>query len=117
MIEVLDSPNDRLREVANRTPVVSSRTLDARLDAKVFVKCENLQRVGAFKFRGAYHALSRLDDAAAVFFSGGDQLRITGHIGDTHGVGHSLEEARELSPELDEFAKHAKVIHVDVDPA
>src|SRR5881397_544648 len=46
--------------VAHRTPVVSSRTIDARTGANVFFKCENLQRAGAFKFRGAYNALSRL---------------------------------------------------------
>ena len=46
--------------VAHRTPVVTSRTINARIGAKVFFKCENLQRAGAFKFRGAYNALSRL---------------------------------------------------------
>ncbi|WFE28698.1 pyridoxal-phosphate dependent enzyme [Solwaraspora sp. WMMD791] len=46
--------------VAHRTPVLRSRTLDALVGAEVFVKCENLQRVGAFKFRGAYNAISRL---------------------------------------------------------
>ncbi|MFC3450532.1 pyridoxal-phosphate dependent enzyme [Amycolatopsis speibonae] len=50
----------RLAGVAHRTPVVRSRTLDDRVGAEVFVKCENLQRVGAFKFRGAYNAASRL---------------------------------------------------------
>lgn len=50
----------RLQGVAHRTPVLRSRTLDARVGAEVFLKCENLQRVGAFKFRGAYNAVSRL---------------------------------------------------------
>lgn len=50
----------RLRGVAHRTPVLRSRTLDARVGAEVFLKCENFQRVGAFKFRGAYNAASRL---------------------------------------------------------
>ena len=60
------SPDDiraaaaRLRGVANRTPVVTSRTLDQLVGARVFFKCENLQRGGAFKFRGAYNRLSRL---------------------------------------------------------
>ncbi len=43
----------RLEGQAHRTPVATSRTLDARLGAQVFLKCENLQRMGAFKFRGA----------------------------------------------------------------
>ncbi|WET82616.1 pyridoxal-phosphate dependent enzyme [Amycolatopsis sp. QT-25] len=50
----------RLAGVAHRTPIVRSRTLDDLVGAEVFVKCENLQRVGAFKFRGAYNAASRL---------------------------------------------------------
>lgn len=54
----------RLAGVARRTPVMTSRSLDEAAGASVFVKCENLQRVGAFKFRGAYNALSRLDDDA-----------------------------------------------------
>jgi threonine dehydratase len=50
----------RLEGVAHRTPVMTSRTLDERLGAALFLKCENLQRGGAFKFRGAYHAIARL---------------------------------------------------------
>jgi threonine dehydratase len=50
----------RLKGVAFRTPVLRSRTLDGRAGAEVFLKCENFQRVGAFKFRGAFNAVSRL---------------------------------------------------------
>jgi threonine dehydratase len=50
----------RIEGVAHHTPVIRSRTLDERAGATVFLKAENLQRVGAFKFRGAYHAISRL---------------------------------------------------------
>ncbi|MGC4999896.1 pyridoxal-phosphate dependent enzyme [Streptomyces sp. DT195] len=50
----------RLEGVAHRTPVLTSRTLDARVGAEVFIKCENFQRVGAFKFRGAYNAAAQL---------------------------------------------------------
>src|ERR1700719_1060216 len=46
--------------VAHRTPVVTSRTINDRTGAQVHFKCENLQRAGAFKFRGAYNAMSRL---------------------------------------------------------
>ena len=52
---------ERLRGVANRTPVVTSRTLDALIGARVFLKVESFQRIGAFKFRGAYNAISTLD--------------------------------------------------------
>jgi threonine dehydratase len=51
---------ERLRGIAHRTPVIRSRTLDERVGAEVFVKAENLQRMGAFKFRGAYNAISQL---------------------------------------------------------
>ena len=57
------SAADQIKGVAHRTPVVSSRTLDALVGATVLLKCENLQRIGAFKFRGAYNALSRLSPA------------------------------------------------------
>jgi threonine dehydratase len=53
----------RLEGVAHRTPVATSRTLDERLGARLFLKCENLQRAGAFKFRGAYNAVARLSGA------------------------------------------------------
>src|ERR671933_3073596 len=51
---------ERLRGVAHRTPVITARTLDARFGGRVFLKAENLQRVGAFKFRGAYNAVTAL---------------------------------------------------------
>jgi len=56
----------RLRGVAHRTPVLTSRTLDACAGRRLFFKCEHLQRAGAFKFRGAWNAVAQLDDAAAA---------------------------------------------------
>ncbi len=53
---------ERLAGVAHRTPVLTSQTLDTRLGVSVFFKCENFQRMGAFKFRGAYFAISRLSE-------------------------------------------------------
>ena len=53
---------ERLRGVAHRTPVVTSHTLDERIGAQVFLKNEGVQRAGAFKFRGAFNALSALPD-------------------------------------------------------
>src|SRR5437867_11841157 len=65
--------------VAHRTPVVTSRTVNARTGATVFFKCENLQRGGAFKFRGAYSALSRLSAderrRGVVTFSSGNHAQ------------------------------------------
>src|ERR1035437_169806 len=64
---------------AHRTPVMRSRTIDKELDAQVFFKCENLQRMGAFKFRGAFNALSKFDQkqrrAGVVTFSSGNHAQ------------------------------------------
>ena len=69
----------RLEGHAHRTPVLRSRTLDERLGAQVFFKCENLQRMGAFKFRGGFNALSRFSDAqrrgGAITFSSGNHAQ------------------------------------------
>jgi threonine dehydratase len=65
--------------VAHRTPVVSSRAVNNRTGAQLFFKCENLQRAGAFKFRGAYNALSRLSPderrRGVVTFSSGNHAQ------------------------------------------
>lgn len=69
----------RLQGHAYRTPVVSSRTLDEELGAAVLFKCENLQRIGAFKFRGAFNALSCLGAAererGVIAFSSGNHAQ------------------------------------------
>jgi threonine dehydratase len=69
----------RLDGFAHRTPVLRSRFADALLGAEVVFKCENLQRSGAFKFRGAYSALSRFTDAqrraGVVAFSSGNHAQ------------------------------------------
>jgi len=70
---------DRLKGVAHRTPVMRSRTADALTGAELFFKCENLQRAGAFKFRGAYNAIAALDTtqrrAGVVSFSSGNHAQ------------------------------------------
>ncbi|KAA2266016.1 threo-3-hydroxy-L-aspartate ammonia-lyase [Solihabitans fulvus] len=74
---------DRLAGVAHRTPVVTSRTLDERVGAQVFLKCENFQRVGAFKFRGAYNAISQLPQEqlarGVVAYSSGNHAQAVAH--------------------------------------
>lgn len=59
-IDDVRSAAERIGGVAHRTPVARSRTVDGLVGGEVFLKCENLQRTGAFKFRGAYNAISRL---------------------------------------------------------
>ena len=69
----------RLQGQAHRTPVMRSRTIDGELSAQLFFKCENLQRMGAFKFRGAFNALSRFDarqrQSGVVTFSSGNHAQ------------------------------------------
>ncbi len=70
---------ERIRGHAHHTPVLRSRTLDAIVGAEVFFKCENYQRMGAFKFRGGFNALSRFDPAqrkaGALAFSSGNHAQ------------------------------------------
>lgn len=69
----------RIAGAANRTPVLTSRTANAAFGAELFFKCENMQRMGAFKFRGAYNALSRFTPAqrkaGVVAFSSGNHAQ------------------------------------------
>lgn len=69
----------RLAGVAQRTPVLRSRTLDALTGATVYLKAEHLQRMGAFKFRGAYNALAQFDAgqrrAGVIAFSSGNHAQ------------------------------------------
>ena len=69
----------RLEGQAHCTPVLTSRTIDDELGARLFFKCENFQRMGAFKFRGAFNALSRFEahqrQAGVVAFSSGNHAQ------------------------------------------
>ena len=75
----VESAAKQIAGAAHKTPVATSRTIDRRTCAEVFFKCENLQRAGAFKFRGAYNALSRLDAderrRGVVTFSSGNHAQ------------------------------------------
>jgi threonine dehydratase len=75
----VESAARQIAGVAHRTAVATSRTVDARTGAHLFFKCENLQRAGAFKFRGAYNALSRLSAderrRGVVTFSSGNHAQ------------------------------------------
>jgi threonine dehydratase len=86
----VDSAAQRLAGVAHRTPVMTSRTFDARTGGRAFFKCENFQRMGAFKFRGAYNALSRLapDEArrGVVAFSSGNHAQAVALAGRILGI-------------------------------
>jgi len=80
----------RVDGIAHRTPVLTSRTADARTGATLFFKAENLQRSGAFKFRGAYNAIARLFDDAkrrgVVAFSSGNHAQAIAYAGQLQSV-------------------------------
>lgn len=75
----VEAAADRIRGHAHRTPVLTSRTVDQAIGAEVFFKCENFQRMGAFKFRGAFNALARFDEhqrrRGVVAFSSGNHAQ------------------------------------------
>ncbi len=80
----------RLAGHAHRTPVLTSRTVDARVGAEVLFKCENFQRMGAFKFRGAYNALAQLGEAerrrGVLTFSSGNHAQAVALAGRLLGI-------------------------------
>jgi threonine dehydratase len=75
----VQAASERLAGVAHRTPVLTSRTADERTGAELFFKCENLQRMGAFKFRGAYNALAQFSPGqragGAIAYSSGNHAQ------------------------------------------
>lgn len=77
----LQAAAGRLAGVAHRTPVMTSRTAEAQIGAHLFFKCENFQRMGAFKFRGAYNAIAQLTPeqrrAGVLTFSSGNHAQAT----------------------------------------
>jgi threonine dehydratase len=88
--EDVEAAAQRLEGVAHRTPVATSRLFDEQTGAQAFFKCENLQRMGAFKFRGAYNALSQLDADSrrrgVVAFSSGNHAQAVALAGQLLGI-------------------------------
>ena len=86
--------HERLKAEAHRTPVLSSATVNALTGASVFFKPENLQRMGAFKFRGAYNALSQLSveekRRGVVAFSSGNHAQAVALAGKLLGVAATI---------------------------
>lgn len=84
----------RIEGHAHRTPVLTSATLDGQLGAKVFLKAENFQRMGAFKFRGAFNALSRFTDeqkkTGVLTFSSGNHAQAIALSAKLHGIAATI---------------------------
>ncbi len=83
-----------LEGVAHRTPVLTSQSLNKSLGAEVFFKCESFQRTGAFKFRGAYNALSNLSTAhkkaGVVAYSSGNHAQAIALSGQLLGISTTI---------------------------
>jgi threonine dehydratase len=85
MFDRIQAAKKRLGGQAHVTPVMTSRTLDRQVGAAVYLKCENYQRVGAFKFRGAYNAMAQLAEEDAkrgvITYSSGNHAQAIALVG------------------------------------
>ncbi len=86
----IQAASRRLKGVAHRTPILTSSTLNRMLGCEVFMKAENFQRMGAFKFRGGYNAISSLTGAerarGVLAFSSGNHAQAVALAAKLHGV-------------------------------
>jgi threonine dehydratase len=110
--------HERIKPQAKRTPALTSATVDALTGASVFFKCENFQRMGAFKFRGAFNALSQLKDSKGVVaFSSGNHAQAVALSGKLLGIQTvivmphdapqvKLEATRGYGAEVVQYVKH-----------
>lgn len=85
MFKNVQAAKERLKGYANVTPVMTSRTLNRLVGAEVYLKCENFQRIGAFKFRGAFNSMSQLTEAekaqGVITFSSGNHAQAVALVG------------------------------------
>jgi threo-3-hydroxy-L-aspartate ammonia-lyase len=113
--------HERIKPQVKRTPALTSSTVDALIGAKVFFKCENFQRMGAFKFRGAFNALSQLDEVkkrqGVVAFSSGNHAQAIALAGNLLGINTvivmphdapkvKLEATRGYGAEVVQYGEH-----------
>src|ERR1044071_4583372 len=122
--EDVRAAGERFRGVTFRTPVLTSSTVDERTGARVFFKCENFQRMGAFKFRGAYNAMSRLSPEergrGVLAYSSGNHAQAVALAGNLLGIrvtivmpadapAVKLEATRGYGAEIVLYDKHKEV--------
>ncbi|MBI1799672.1 MAG: threo-3-hydroxy-L-aspartate ammonia-lyase [Candidatus Eisenbacteria bacterium] len=90
MVARLIAARERVRGHAHRTPVMTSLTLDERTGARTAFKCESLQRMGAFKFRGAYNTIAQIPEAVrargVVAFSSGNHAQAVALVAQEFGI-------------------------------
>ena len=84
-LQNIKEAQQRLLGIANKTPVLTCSTLNKQLNARIYFKCENLQKVGAFKFRGAYNAISLLSEQqrmrGIIAYSSGNHAQAVALVG------------------------------------
>lgn len=97
---------ERIRGLVHRTPVLTSATFDRELDASVFFKCENMQKVGAFKARGACNAVLALDEATA-------KRGVIAHSSGNHGAALAYAARSRGIPCLVVMPDNAPAVKVD----
>lgn len=85
MFEQVQAAKKRLKGYSNVTPIMASRTLNRLVGAEVYFKCENFQRIGAFKFRGAFNSISQLTEAektrGVITYSSGNHAQAVALVG------------------------------------
>ena len=85
MFKQVQAAKERLKGYANVTPIMTSRTLNRLVGAEVYFKCENFQRIGAFKFRGAFNSISQLSKAekarGVITYSSGNHAQAVALVG------------------------------------
>ncbi len=90
IFELVKAAQKRIAGYAHVTPIITSRTLNQLTGAEIFLKCENFQRMGAFKFRGAYNAMSRLTDdqkiKGVITHSSGNHAQAVALVGRLLGI-------------------------------
>lgn len=90
----IEAAAERILGIAHRTPVLTSRTADAQTGAQLFFKCENFQRMGAFKFRGAYNAIARFTEAqrqaGVLTYSSGNHAQAIALSASLVGIGSAI---------------------------
>lgn len=118
--EQVQAAAQRLAGHAHRTPVMTSRTLDQQVGAQIFMKCENLQRGGAFKFRGAYNAIAQLSEAqkqrGVITHSSGNHAQAVALVCQTLGIAATIvmpNNAPRIKRHATEHTYGANVVEYD----
>jgi len=85
MFEQVLAAKERLKGYANTTPIMTSQTLNRLVGAQIYFKCENLQKIGAFKFRGAFNSISKLTESGkangVITYSSGNHAQAVALVG------------------------------------